>query len=189
MKDEKDEKDEKEEKDENDIAFGLSSFLFLIPWAYSQFTFQKAFSVWTIALFILVFTSYVCNSYPINKKCQIVDHTVIILLSMIYFIYHRRLFIPIFLYILYVTELYFANDTKTTVTISFVALNLFAFTNFTRPELTVGIIMFTLAAMCKLYRNSKCQKTYPFYTTIWHVGCVVLLVLASRSINRLNEAI
>ena len=66
------------------------------------------------------------------------------------------------------------------------ALNLFAFTNFTRPELTVGIIMFTLATMCKLYRNSKCQKTYPFYTTIWHIGCVVLLVLASRSINRLS---
>ena len=176
--------DNKEDKE--DIAFGLSSFLFLIPWAYSQFTFQKAFNVWTIALLVLVFTSYSCNSYPVNKKCQIVDHTVIILLSMIYFIYHRRLFVPVFLYILYVTELYFANDTKTTVTISFVALNLFAFTNFTRPELTIGIIMFSLATMCKLYRNSKCEKTYPFYTTIWHIGCVVLLVLASRSINRLS---
>jgi len=174
------------EEDKEDIAFGMSSFLFLIPWAYAQFTFQKAFSIWTISLLLLVFTSYVCNSYPVDKKCQIVDHTVIIALSMIYFIYHRRLFVPILLYILYVMELCFTNDTKNTVIISFVSLNLFAFTNFTRPELMTGIIVFTLATMCKLYRNSKCEKTYPFYTTMWHVGCVVLLVLASRSINRLS---
>ena len=61
------------EEDKEDIAFGMSSFLFLIPWAYAHFTFQKAFSIWTISLLLLA-----CNSYPINKKCQIVDHTVII---------------------------------------------------------------------------------------------------------------
>ena len=115
----------------------------------------------------------------------IVDHTVIILLSMIYFIYHRRLFIPIFLYILYVTELYFAKSSTATVMISFVALNLFAFTNFTRPELLAGLIVFTLATVCKLYRKIN-YKMYPFCTTIWHIGCVVLLILASRSINRLS---
>ena len=129
MKEDEEEED-KCNKDE-DIAFGMSSFLFLIPWAYAQFTFQKAFSIWTISLLLLV-----CNSYPVDKKCQIVDHTVIIALSMIYFIYHRRLFVPILLYILYVMELCFTNDTKNTVIISFVSLNLFAFTNFTRQGLS-----------------------------------------------------
>ena len=183
----KEDKKDKKDKEDKDVTFGISSFLFLIPWAYAHFTFQKAFSIWTIALLLLVFTSYACNSYPVDKKCQIVDHTVITALSMIYFIYHRSLFVPVLLYILYVTELCFTNDTKNTVMISFVALNLFAFTNFTRPELLTGIIVFTLATMCKLYRNTKCEKTYSFYTTMWHVGCVVLLVLASRSINRLSS--
>ena len=170
-----------EESEESDSTFGLSSFLFIIPWAYSQFTFTTAFSAWSTALLILPFTSYFCNAYP-HKNYKIFDHTVIVVLAMIYFMYHRRIVIPLLLYVLYITELYFVKDTSTTVMISFVALNLFAFTNFTRPELLTGLIVFTLATVCKLYRKSN-SKMYPFYTMLWHIGCVVLLVLASRSIQ------
>jgi hypothetical protein len=185
MKNEDDDKDDKDDKEEDDkITFGLSSFLFIIPWAYSQFTFTTAFSAWSIALLMLPFTSYFCNSY-LDKKYQIFDHTVIVVLAMIYFLYHRHKFIPLLLYILYITELYFAKTITATVMISFVALNLFAFTNFTRPELLAGLIVFTLAIVCKLYRKIN-YKMYPFCTTIWHIGCVVLLILASRSINRLS---
>jgi hypothetical protein len=183
MKDDKLEKklDDKLEEKDTQITFGLSSFLFIIPWAYSQFTFTTAFRAWSTALLILPFTSYFCNAYP-DKKYQIFDHTIIVVLAMIYFLYHRRIFIPLLIYILYITELYFAKDISTTVMISFVALNLFAFTNFTRPEMLTGLIVFTLATVCKLYRNSN-SKIYPFCTTLWHIGCVVLLILASRSIN------
>lgn len=188
MKDDKldDKLDEKLEEKDTQITFGLSSFLFIIPWAYSQFTFTTAFSAWSVALLILPFTSYFCNSY-LDKKYQIFDHTVIVVLAMIYFLYHRHKFIPLLLYILYITELYFAKSITATVMISFVALNLFAFTNFTQPELLAGLIVFTLATVCKLYRKIN-YKMYPFCTTIWHIGCVVLLILASRSINRLSTA-
>lgn len=181
LDDKLDDKLEEKEEKETQITFGLSSFLLIIPWAYSQFTFTTAFSAWSVALLILPFTSYFCNVYP-DKKYQIFDHTIIVALAMIYFLYHRRIFIPLLLYILYITELYFAKDISTTVMISFVALNLFAFTNFTRPEMLTGLIVFTLATVCKLYRTSN-SKIYPFCTTLWHIGCVVLLILASRSIN------
>ena len=65
-KDHEEDKCNNEEEDKKDIAFGMSSFLFLIPWAYAQFTFQKAFSIWTISLLLLV-----CNSYPVDKNVKL----------------------------------------------------------------------------------------------------------------------
>lgn len=174
-----------EDEEEEDVSFGLSSLLFIIPWAYSQFTLSKTFSVWTTVLLFLPITSFFCNAYPDHKKYTFLDHTVIIVLSMIYLLYNKNIFLPLLIYVLFIIEMCFVKDLSTTTMISFVALNLFAFTNFTRPELIIGLIVFTLSVFCKLYRNCK-HKTYPFYTTIWHIGCVVLLILASRSINRLG---
>ncbi len=76
------------------------------------------------------------------------------------------------------------KSVESTVMIAFVGLNLFAFTNFTKKELFIGILCFSIGIFSKIYRNTKCEITYPIYTTIWHSCCVILLILASRSLSR-----
>jgi hypothetical protein len=53
--------------------FGYSSLLFLIPSSYASFNLRNFLMfkllLWTIPLF-----SCICNSYPDNNYCEILDH-------------------------------------------------------------------------------------------------------------------
>jgi hypothetical protein len=168
------------------VSFGLSSFLFLVPFFYCLTTSKhtKTFTYWKIALFTLFVSSFLCNYYSENNHFLLCDHVVIILLSVLYFLCFSKLNIAILICILFFIEIVFVKDVKTTLFIAFITLNLFAFTNFTKKELFIGISCFCIAIFCKLYRDTTCHITYPIYTTIWHACCVVLLLLASRSISR-----
>lgn len=66
------------------VSFGLSSFIFLLPFFYSLKT-TKTFTSWKLALFTLVVSSFLCNYYSENSHFIICDHTVIILLFFSFF--------------------------------------------------------------------------------------------------------
>jgi hypothetical protein len=170
---------------QQEISFGLSSFLFLIPFFYCIKTNNKNI-YWIIALFCLVISSFLCNYFINCYNCYFVlcDKTIIIILSIIYFLCFSRLNIALLICILFFIEMSIYTNINVTLMISFLTLNLFAFTNFTKNELIIGIICFCIGTFCKIYRNTTCEITYPIYTTIWHICCVTLLILASRSLNR-----
>ena len=165
------------------VSFVLSSFIFLLPFFYSLKT-TKTFTSWKLALFTLVVSSFLCNYYSENSHFIICDHTVIILLSILYFLFFSKLNIAILICILFFIEIVAIKSVESTVMIAFVAMNLFAFTNFTKKEVFIGILCFCIGIFCKIYRDTTCHITYPIYTTIWHSCCAVLLILASRSISR-----
>ena len=165
------------------VSFGFSSLLFLVPFFYSL-TNTKKFTSWKLALFTLVVSSFLCNYYSENSHFIICDHTVIILLSILYFFIFSKLNIAILICILFFIEIVAIKTVESTVMIAFVAMNLFAFTNFTKKEVFIGILCFCIGIFCKIYRDTTCHLTYPIYTTIWHSCCAVLLILASRSISR-----
>ena len=134
-------------------------------------------------LFLLPVSSYLCNhyiSYPVYQRC---DHTIIILLCLTYYFHHHSYYLPICLVSFYVIELFIAHQLNVTFMIAFVALNLFALTHFTTLELILGIIVFCIAIITKMNRKNHCSNTYPYYTIVWYLCCVILLLLATRSIK------
>ena len=170
------------------VSFGSSSFLFLIPFLYSVFNTPKTpsftFTTWRIGLFLLTVTSFLCNYFANCGEFVLCDYSSTITLTIIYFLCFSRYNIAVFLCILFLIEMTVVHELSTTVMIAFVTLNLFAFTNFTRTELMIGIAAFSIAVYCKQCRDYTCTITYPMYTTIWHLCCAVLLVLATRSLIR-----
>ena len=172
------------------VPFGSSSLFFLVPFLYtvlySDPTCKQSalFVLWKYGLLFLTVMSFSCNYFTEIPQFVLCDYTIIIGLTIIYFLSFSRYTIPILLCLIYFVELMTTHGVSTTVLLSFFALNLFAFTNFTRTELITGIVAFCIGIGVKLCRNNRCTNTYPFYTTIWHVCCATLLVLASRSLMR-----
>jgi hypothetical protein len=174
------------------VPFGSSSLLFLIPFVYSllysNLTKRNTlFTLWTYGLLLLTGISFSCNYFTNIPQFALCDYTTITILTIIYYLSFSRYTIPIILCLLYVIELIMVRKVSTTVLLSFLALNLFAFTKFTKVELGIGVTAFIIGAIVKLCRNTTCIITYPFYTTIWHTCCAVLLVLASRSLMRISD--
>ena len=175
------------------IPFGSSSLLFLIPFLYSLLYSNPnkrniLFTLWKYALLLLTCISFSCNYFTHIPQFMICDYTIITVLSVIYFLSFSRYTIPVLLCLSYFIEMIMKQTASTTVLFSFLALNLFAFTNFTKVELGIGVTAFIIGIIVKLYRNTTCAITYPFYTTIWHTCCAVLLVLASRSLMRISDS-
>ena len=105
--------------DIEDISFGLSSFLFIIPFLYSYYLLDS-FIVWKIVLLLLIISSYLCNHYPTTRIYQLYDHTIIILLAITYAWYIKKMYIIIVLCILYSIELVKTNCVQYTVIIGFI---------------------------------------------------------------------
>ena len=165
--------------DIEDISFGLSSFLFIIPFLYSYYILDS-FIVWKIVLLLLIISSYLCNHYPTIRIYQLYDHTIIILVAITYAWYVKNMYIIVALCILYSIELVKTNCVQYTVMIGFIILNLCAWTYLTINECYVIIIIFFIAIYCKVSRNYK-SYTYSYYTSIWHLCCVLLLLFATKT--------
>lgn len=176
------------------VPFGSSSLFFLIPFLYtvlySDPTRKQSvlFVLWKYGLLFLTVMSFSCNYFTKIPQFVLCDYTIIIGLTIIYFLSFSRYTVPVLLSLGYLIELIITHGVSTTVLLSFVALNLFAFTNFTQTELMTGIAAFCIGIKVKLCRNYTCAITYPFYTTIWHACCATLLVLASRSLMRISDS-
>ena len=163
-------------------VFGISSSLLLLPFIYSLNPVNK-FTVWKLLLFLLPISSFLCNHFVNHSQFQACDHTIIIALCIVYFLHFKKYNVPVLIVILYLVEMMLVKSTEITVILAFIALNLFAFTNFTKIELVIGMIAFSIAIVAKLSRDNY-AKTYPLYTTIWHICCAILLILATRSVER-----
>jgi len=163
-------------------VFGISSSLLLLPFIYSLNPANK-FTLWKLLLFLLPISSFLCNHFVNHGQFQTCDHTIIALLCIVYFLHFKKYNVPVLIVLLYLVEMMFVKSTEVTVAISFVALNLFAFTNFTKSELAIGMAAFFIAIFFKVSRDNY-AKTYPLYTTIWHICCTILLILATRSLER-----
>ena len=171
----------------NYVSFGSSSFLFLLPFLYSVINrtpHNLPVMYWTYTLGLLVCTSFLCNYYATICEFLLCDHSAIITLSIIYFLCFSRMTIACLLGLLSIMELILFRTLSKTVGVAFLSLNLFAFTTFTMTERIIWTIAFLVGIYCKLSRDYTCIITYPIHTTIWHVCCAILLILASRSMMR-----
>lgn len=166
-----------------EVEFGLSSLLFLIPVLYAYCTLDNSFMVWKIVVTLLPLSSYLCNRYPTQTLYQLYDHTVIILLSMTYICYkYDYYYLNSIVLVLYFIEIVKTNRVSYTAIISFILLNACAWSYFTRIELYIAFLVFLIGCYCKLKRCTTCD-TYPYYTSLWHLCCTILLLLAIKTLH------
>jgi hypothetical protein len=164
--------------------FGYSSLLFLIPSSYASFNLRNFLMfkllLWTIPLF-----SCICNSYPDNNYCEILDHINISLLSSSYLYYRNHCNLPISLILFVILELVANKKLFYSTIFSYILLNYYSFKKFTRNELIIGSFCFIIATSAFIRRNIY-HKSYKIYTTLWHLGNSILLILSTNTLLRLN---
>jgi len=167
-----------------EIEFGISSFLFLLPFLYACRALTNSFLLWKILLLLLTLSSYFCNRYPTNTLYQLYDHTVIIVLTMTYIVYTRNhlYLIPIIL-VLYSNEIVLTRRVLYTVAISFLLLHACGWVYFSTMERYLVVSLFLIGVYCKVTRIGTCH-TYPYYTLVWHLCCAILLLLATISLQK-----